>query len=494
MRLKNILFVILGIVIGVAGFSIYVRLKPRPTYFWSEIPDQDKIRLVGLQEEVSNQRKNAIVIAANKVGPAVVSITVIQTRIVTTEPFYSPFADDFFDQFFRDFFPPRRYKEKIQSLGSGVIISPDGYILTNEHVITNATEIKITLPDGRQFNGRVIGTDAVNDVALLKIDGKDLPYAPLGDSDELIIGEWVIALGNPFGFLLEDTHPTVTVGVVSALHRSIKSRGLRTREERIYKDMIQTDAAINPGNSGGPLVNVLGEVIGINTFIFSSGGGSEGVGFALPINLVKHIIAELKVFGRKREIWLGIAVQDLTDDLAQALNIEKRGILISNVEEGSPAQRAGLKAGDQIVEAQGKMINRVTDWEGIENNLLVGDSLSLKILHDGGTVYKKLVVEEFSQEIASKRLDAIGIKIVNINFATIRRFGLMRNKGVVVVEIKRGSLGEKLGLKPGDIILQWGSVVIRDVADFLNITFNLQGDVTIIIDRKGMILEIIGRI
>ncbi|MEO0226346.1 MAG: trypsin-like peptidase domain-containing protein, partial [candidate division WOR-3 bacterium] len=230
MRLKNILFVILGIVIGVAGFSIYVRLKPRPTYFWSEIPDQDKIRLVGLQEEVSNQRKNAIVIAANKVGPAVVSITVIQTRIVTTEPFYSPFADDFFDQFFRDFFPPRRYKEKIQSLGSGVIISPDGYILTNEHVITNATEIKITLPDGRQFNGRVIGTDAVNDVALLKIDGKDLPYAPLGDSDELIIGEWVIALGNPFGFLLEDTHPTVTVGVVSALHRSIKSRGLRTRE------------------------------------------------------------------------------------------------------------------------------------------------------------------------------------------------------------------------------------------------------------------------
>ncbi len=494
MKPRHILLIILGIVIGIAGLNIYSRFRPKSTYFWSEGSAQDKMKLINLQDEVSNQRKNAIVIAANKVGPAVVSITVIQTRIVTTEPFYSPFADDFFDQFFRDFFPPRRYKEKIQSLGSGVIISPDGYILTNEHVITNATEIKITLPDSRQLNARIIGTDVVNDIALLKIEGKDFPYAPLGNSDELIIGEWVIALGNPFGFLLEDTHPTVTVGVVSALHRSIKSRSLRGGEERIYKDMIQTDAAINPGNSGGPLVNVLGEVIGINTFIFSSGGGSEGVGFALPVNLAKHIITELKVHGKKREVWHGVSVQELTNDLAQALNIEKKGILISGIEEKSPAEKAGLKAGDQIVEAQAKPINRTSDWEGIESKLLVGDTLSLKILHNGKETFKKIIVEEFSQEVAAKRLGALGLTVQNINPALMKRFGLIRNKGVVVVEVKKSSLGEKLGLRPGDVILQWGSQVIRDNNGFLNATRNLENDITIIIDRKGMLLEVVWRI
>lgn len=252
MKLKSILLIVFGVMVGLGVYKLYLLIKPRPSYIWYEPNAGDKLKLANLQDEISNQRKNAIVLAASKVGPAVVSITVIQTRIVATEPFYTPFADEFFDQFFKDFFPPRRYKEKIQSLGSGIIISPDGFITTNEHVVANATEIKVTVPDGRQFDARVIGSDRTVDVALLKIEGKDLPYVVLGNSDDLIIGEWVLALGNPFAFLLEDTRPSVTVGVVSAVRRPIKSASTGGREERIYKDMIQTDAAINPGNSGGP--------------------------------------------------------------------------------------------------------------------------------------------------------------------------------------------------------------------------------------------------
>ncbi len=199
------------------------------------------------------------------VRPAVVSINVIQTRIIRETPFLSPFGDDFFgDPFWRDFFPPRSYREQVRSLGSGVLISKEGIVLTNEHVVRGAETIKVTLPDGRRFDGKLLGTDPQTDLAAVKISGSNLPSAALGNSDDLAIGEWAIAIGNPFAYLLDDTQPTVTAGVVSATRRSIKSeRG----QVQVYRDMIQTDAAINPGNSGGPLVNADGEVIGVNTFI-----------------------------------------------------------------------------------------------------------------------------------------------------------------------------------------------------------------------------------
>ncbi len=493
MRLKNIFLILLGAAICLGLLKIYNVIKPRANYIWYEPDVKDRMKLVNLQDEISNQRKNAIVIAANKIGPAVVSITVIQTRIVTTQPFYSPFADDFFDEFFRDFFPPRRYKEKIQSLGSGVIITPDGYIVTNEHVVANATEIKVTLPDARQFDAKIIGADRTADVALLKIEGKDLPYATLGNSDDLIIGEWVIALGNPFAYLLEDTQPTVTVGVISALHRAIKSRGVGGREERIYKDLIQTDAAINPGNSGGPLVNILGEVVGLNTFIFSSSGGSEGVGFVLPINIVKHVTVELRAHGHRREPWHGLYLQNITDELAQALNIGKKGVLVSSVEDGSPATKVGLTAGDQIIEAQNKIVNRMADWEAIEAKLLVGDTLNLKIIKGGKEFSKKFIVEEYSQAVFEKRLSSLGIKVQNINMPLKTRFSLTRDNGVVVVDIKKGSLGERLGLRSGDIVLQWGNQLVANTNDFIRATRYAAKDVTIVIDRRGMLLEIVWR-
>ncbi len=495
MKLRTALLILCGVVLGVVALKVYGLVRPRTAYFWTEPGTRGRARFVNdLQDEISNQRKNAIVVAASRVGPAVASVTVIQTRVVTSGPFSSPFSDQFFDDFFRDFFPPRRYKEKIQSLGSAVILSSDGYVITNEHVVANATEIKVTLPDSRQFDARIIGTDRSSDIALLKIDGKDLPYATLGNSDDLIIGEWVIALGNPFGFLLEDAHPTVTVGVVSALRRGMKSSRGGGREERIYKDMIQTDAAINPGNSGGPLANILGEVIGINTFIFSSGGGSEGVGFALPISSVKHIIIELKAHGKRREVWHGIYVQELTQELAAALKVDKKGILVSSVEDASPADRAGLKPGDQIVEAAGKPMNRPADWEGVEAKLVVGDTLSLKILRGGKELSGQFVVREYSAQVAAKRLESLGLTVQNVNPLLKKSHNLMRDDGVVVVAIKRNSLGERIGLREGDVILQWAGQPVRNTDDLLSATRELSGDITTIIDRKGMLLEVSWRI
>jgi serine protease Do len=323
------------------------------------------------QSDVTNSRVNAIVLASKKVAPAVVSITVIQERVVTAEPFMDPFFDDFF----RDFFPRQQYRQRIQSMGSGVVTSPDGYIITNSHVVENATTIKVILPDSRQFDGKVVGIDEVMDIALVKIPGKNLPYAVLGNSDDLMIGEWAIALGNPFGFLLEDTQPSVTVGVISALRRQIKSaRG----QEKIYKDMIQTDAAINPGNSGGPLVSADGDVIGINTFIFTSGGGSEGVGFARPINDVKRFIQVASEKGLKLPEGmqtktesapvtvtnLGISVADITAGLKSKYGLRANsGAVVVGIEPDSFAANAGIEEGDVIVSLNNQKIGSAGEFK-----------------------------------------------------------------------------------------------------------------------------------
>ncbi|OYD15173.1 hypothetical protein CH330_06490 [candidate division WOR-3 bacterium JGI_Cruoil_03_51_56] len=236
------------------------------------------------ENNISASRQNAIVQAARKVSPAVVSIIVTQARIVS----YDPFGGFGMDDFFRDFFPRRQFRQEVKAMGSGFIISKDGDIITNAHVVRNATEIKVILPDNREFDAEFIGIDNNLDLALLRISGKNLPVAPLGTSRDLMIGEWAIAFGNPFGFLLKDAQPTVTVGVISAVHREVKSG-----RSMVMSNMIQTDAAINPGNSGGPLVNADGEVIGINTFIFTHAGGSEGIGFAKPIDEAEEFIKAL---------------------------------------------------------------------------------------------------------------------------------------------------------------------------------------------------------
>jgi serine protease Do len=346
-------------------------------------------------DEITASRRSAIVRAAEHVGPAVVSITVIQARVYTTSP-RSPFRDPFFDQFFRDFFGERRYVEKVPSLGSGVILTEDGLIVTNEHVVRDGTEIKITLTDGRQFDAELVASEREYDLALLKINGENLPFAELGNPDSIIIGEWAIAIGNPFGYLLEDAHPTVTVGVVSALNRNVK-----TSEEvvGVYRNMIQTDAAINPGNSGGPLANSLGQVIGINTFIITQSGGSMGIGFAIPADRVRFIIDEVARYGRIREIWIGLLVQEITPLIARSLGLETTdGVIVSHIDEGSPAQEAGLGRGDIIVDVNGQAVSNYDSARKAIFGAKVGDVLDFVIQRDGARRTISITVEEAPEQ------------------------------------------------------------------------------------------------
>jgi len=337
-----------------------------------------------------SSRRNAIVRAAQKVGPAVVSISVTQIRVYRRSPFL--FSDPFIDQFFPEL--RREYRQRIKSMGSGFIIDKEGHILTNEHMVEDATQIVVNLPDGRQFPGKIQGSDPITDLAVLKIEAKDLPVAPLGDSDDMIIGEWAIAIGNPFGFLISDSKPTVTVGVISAVNRDFEPRG-----GHVYQGMIQTDAAINPGNSGGPLVNAVGEVIGINTFIFTESGGSLGIGFAIPINTAKKVIRELLRYGRVRQIWTGLRVQRVDRLIAQSLGLpQAEGVIISHIDQRSPGEKAGLKVGDVITEVDGHLVRDEKEIREVFYTAQVGDEFKLNVWREGKTLEKRLKVELMPEE------------------------------------------------------------------------------------------------
>ena len=337
---------------------------------------------------LSSSRRTAIVTAAQRMSPAVVSVSVMTTRVVRNNPFPGMPHDEFFDRFF----PQSEYRQRIPGLGSGVIVDPGGLVLTNSHVIRDADEIRVNLPDGRHFDARVIGDSPTYDLAVLRIAGEKLPVAPLGDSDSLVVGEWAIAIGNPFGFLLEDSQPTVTAGVVSATRRDIKSEAT---EEGVYKNMIQTDAAINPGNSGGALVNGDGEVIGINTFIFTQGGGSIGLGFAIPINLAKRLLGEIRRYGRVREAWPGMQVQPVTDYIARRLGWnDVAGLVVTGIDAGGPAAKAGVKVGDRIRRVNGRLTNTVDDAQGSIYGAQVGDQLVLDVEREDRKLTLKVVLEE----------------------------------------------------------------------------------------------------
>ncbi len=337
-------------------------------------------------------RRTAIVRAAELVGPATVSVSATGTRLVRAAR--SP-QEDFFNRFFRGYMPGEVYEEQRHSFGSGVVIDPDGYVLTNEHVIRGFDEVQVVLTDGRTFSGRVLGSDPRYDLAVLKIDGQDLPIAPLGDSNQIIVGEWVVAIGNPFGNLLSDRQPTVTVGVVSATHRDVVSDDT---SPAIYKDMIQTDAAINPGNSGGPLVNSAGEVVGINSFIFTMSGGSEGIGFAIPINTATRVIDEMIQYGRVRDVWVGIAIQEITPGLAQRLHAgEVAGVLASYVEPGSPAYRAGIREGDIILAVNDENVRNIREARRAIFGARVGDIITLRIQRGTARMEFEVTVEEVAK-------------------------------------------------------------------------------------------------
>jgi len=318
-------------------------------------------------KEIFSSRRNSITIAAKIVEPAVVSVNVIKTQIVKRR-----------HSLFFGFYDEVPYS--IQGIGSGVIFSKDGFILTNAHVVEGATEIKIILTDTRQFDAKVIGIDTGHDIAVIKIEGEELPYASFGDSDDLIIGEWAIALGNPYGFLIKDSKPSVSVGVISAINRDFAEN----KDGKIYRHMVQTDAAINQGNSGGPLVNIYGEIIGINTFIFSESGGSIGLGFAIPANAVKKSARELIEYGKIRQIWFGFKVQEINPLIASHLKLKSLdGVLVNFIQRNSPAENAGLQEGDIIKEINGNNINDTRDAELAVFDISVDDKINFGIIRDG---------------------------------------------------------------------------------------------------------------
>ena len=328
-----------------------------------------------VEGEIASSRRTAITRAVEAVGPAVVSVNVIEVRNVRVR---DPFAG-----FFGRRVPDRVYQQQVQGLGSGFIVSPDGYIVTNDHVAGNATKITIAFPDGSQLPAELVGSDPQTDIALLKVDPPaPLPHLAFEDRGDPIVGEWAVALGNPFG-LFEAAEPTVTVGVVSAVGRDFPMQNGRT-----FRDLVQTDAVINSGNSGGPLVNALGRVIGMNTFIFSRSGGSVGIGFAVPSWRVQQVVTELRESGVvDRSFYTGLSVNAVTPRIAQALGLsEARGLIVRSVETGSPAEDAGLRPYDVVRSIDGEAVGSNEDIRQRLVDRRAGDTVRLGVIREGRRV------------------------------------------------------------------------------------------------------------
>lgn len=397
-----------------------------------------------------------------RLKPSVVNISTTSVVKGGGSLFESPFGggeQDPFEEFFKKFFgdvPQREFRQR--GLGSGFILSEDGYIVTNNHVVEKANDIEVVLEDGERYKARVIGKDPKTDVALLKIGPKHrLPAAVLGDSDKLEIGDWVIAVGNPFGL-----GHTVTAGIVSAKGRSL---GLGT-----YDDFIQTDAAINPGNSGGPLFNLQGQVVGVNTAIVA---GGQGIGFAIPINLAKSVITQLKSTGRVVRGWLGVLVQQITPDIAEGLGLpEPRGALVSDVTPGSPADKAGIKRQDIITEFNGQKINDMQELPRLVAATPPGTEVTLKFLRNGKEQTARLKLGELPEEIAKSGTGGqqveqdLGLVVQEINPQMQRRLGIQDSQGVIITSVESGSIAEEAGLRPGDIILEINKKQVKNLDDY----------------------------
>ncbi len=417
---------------------------------------------------------------AKRDKPTVVNVStakVVKPQAPTRRSPSNPFGRDPFEEFFGHFFngaPQRPHTSR--SLGSGFIISEDGYILTNYHVVSGADEVKVKLSDSREFKAVVKGWDDKLDIALLKIDAKDhLPVAKLGDSDKTEVGEWVMAIGNPFGL-----GQTVTTGIVSAKERVIGSGP--------YDDYIQTDASINPGNSGGPLINSDGEVIGINTAIVA---GGQGIGFAIPINMAKAIVSQLKEKGKVTRGWLGVVIQTVTPDLAKSFGLKgEAGALVSEVVKGSPAGKAGLKTGDVITEFGGKRIREMNELPRLVAATPVGSKVKITIIRNGKTLHKTVTIEAMKegagegQSAAAK--EKLGISVAPLTPEMAAKMGIKETTGVVVTEVSPGSVAEESGIAAGDVVKEIDGTEIATVADFeKSISSHKKGSVIRLLLQRG---------
>ncbi len=423
---------------------------------------------------------------AKEVKPAVVNINttkIIKKQLVNPfHNFQSPFGENdpfsnFFNKFFGGSHPYKKYKQK--SLGSGFIISKDGYILTNNHVVSNADEINVTLSNKHTYKAKIIGVDPKTDIALIKITPRKdevLKVVKLGDSDKLEVGEWVIAVGNPFGF-----SRTVTAGIVSAKGRVIG--------EGPYDSFIQTDAAINPGNSGGPLVNMKGEVVGINTAIIAA---AQGIGFAIPINMAKFVMEQLKAKGYVQRGWLGIYIQNVSKDLADYFGMkEAYGALVSQVIKDGPAAKAGIKRGDIIIKFNGKKVKNTEELPKIVAKTPIGKKVEVVVLREGKEKKFNVVIGEMPESKVQasaqveKKTDKLGITVVNITPEVMKQYGLSDSEGVLIVAVKEGGIAAKAGIREGDIIKSMEYQVVKNINDYNRIIKNFKKDKMLIDIKRG---------
>ena len=402
---------------------------------------------------------SSFVNTAKKVTPAVVKI--ISTVEITQQ--YAPFSfnDDFFgDNFWKRFFGVPQ-KRRVQGLGSGFFISKDGYIVTNNHVVEKATKVEVYTYNGTKYKAKIIGTDPKTDLALIKIKGKNFPFLQLGDSSKVQVGEWVLAIGNPLG-----TEFSVTAGIISA-----KGRQLGVAD---YADFIQTDAAINKGNSGGPLVNLRGEVIGVNSAILTPNEGSVGIGFAIPSNLVKVIITELKTTGKVIRGWLGVVIQDISPEDKDALGLNStRGALVAQVSPGSPADKYGIKPYDVIVSINGKKIKNSTELKVIIGATKPGTIITLGIIREGKFLTKKVKIGKLGEKGGAQRSSTmekedinLGMDIITLNKRIADNYNIPFSKGVLVVSVKPYSPADEAGIMRGDIIVEVNRKGVLNVAQF----------------------------
>lgn len=386
------------------------------------------------------------------------------------------FGEDFFEKFFGDM-PRREFKQR--SLGSGFIIDREGYILTNNHVVEKAQSIKVKLTDGKEYDATVIGKDPKTDIALIKINAKQsLPVAPFGDSDKLEVGDWVVAIGNPFGL-----EHTVTQGIVSAKGRII---GLGP-----YDDLIQTDASINPGNSGGPLFDLHGEVVGMNTAIFS---GGQNIGFAIPINVVKDLLPQLKSKGKVVRGWLGVVIQKVTPEIAKSFSLkETEGALVSDVSDQGPADKAGIKRGDVITTFNGKTIKEMDQLPRLVGATEIGSKVKVGLLRDGKPMVVEVVVGEMKEEAVagSKKpeveKDFFGLVVQNITPDIAKHLNLKDKRGVIVTDVQPGSPAQNADIRSGDMIKEIGRKPIKNLVDFKEAMkkANIKEGIVLLITREN---------
>ena len=404
----------------------------------------------------------AIARVAKETIPAVVHIEVTQRREVSN-PFL-PFENDpFFHYFFDLPHLDRKFKRELKGLGTGMIIDKQGHILTNYHVVGGAEKIEVLLTDGRQYPAKVVGTDPKTDLALIQISADEpLPYVTFGDADQLQVGDWVVAIGHPRGL-----DQTVTQGIISAKHR----QGIMDPSN--YQDYLQTDAAINPGNSGGPLLNLQGQVVGVNAAIASESGGFEGIGFAIPSNMAVHIANTLIAHGKVERGWLGVSIQDLTPELAKSFELDSaKGALIAQVMKGGPAEKAGLKRGDVVVSYDGE---EITDTGSLRNKVadtVRGKEATVTVLRDGERV--ELTVKIGSQQEAIKLLsasvkDRLGVVIRPVTAKEAQEYDLYEGEGVAIESLERGGLLAETGFEVGDIILEINDRPVKGVDGFVSL-------------------------